>query len=324
MSDTSGTNDNARGNTKTRATKRRNNRKRSWILTINNPTDADEKTIDELYESDKTKDVIGQFEMGESGTMHIQVMINWKNPIVFDTVKELFPRAHIEPTRNLVDAALYCMKEETRVSDAMTWTKINSPAILKVTQNTETQAQEGVTKRPITKGSRDPLAGKEWWEIKWWQQEIMDLYHTEPDERKIYWYWSKEGGVGKSSMVTHLHYNYDDVIVITGSSRDSKYILRRWCEDRKWEKDPKMIVYDIARCQDSEKISYQTIEDMKNEVKVSTKYEAGTFQTAIPHVVVFANIEPDYSKLSADRWVVENIDDQRLPWRTDEEVLEYE
>lgn len=322
MSDTSGTNDNARGNTNTRANKRRNNRKRSWILTINNPTEDDNRTLDELVDSDKTKDVIGQYESGENETVHIQVMINWKNPIVFDTVKELFPRAHIEPTRNLVDAALYCMKEETRIdNEALTWRKITSPAILKVTQNTETQAQEGVVKRQIAADVEDPLEGME---LKWWQKEIVDLYHTKPNKRSIYWYWSREGGVGKSEMIEHLFYNYDDIIIITGSSRDAKYAVKAWCESVKWKRSPKMIIYDIARNQDSDRISYQAIEDMKNGVKACTKYESCNYMTARPHVIVFANQLPDYNKMSQDRWIVENIDDQELPWRTDSEVLEYE
>lgn len=275
------------------------------MLTINNPTKEEVKTIDELYDDDGVIDLIGQHEEGEQeGTLHIQLLINWKNPRSFNGVKKLFPRAHIEPAKHLVKAAKYCSKEETRVEGLEMWEKIGSKSLLR--EWNKEQEQVKVVKRPITKGSRDPLEGKE---PKWWQKEIMDLYGTEPDERKIYWYWSHGGGVGKSNMVTHLHYNYDDVIVITGSTRDAKYVLRTWCEEREWEKDPRMIVYDIARCQDSEKISYQAIEDMKNEVKVSTKYESGTYQTAIPHVVVFANTWPDESKMSKDRWVIKNIDD---------------
>lgn len=272
---------------------------RTWTLTINNPTDEEVKFIDSMMEDDTVVDLIGQHEEGESGTLHIQLMINWKNPRAFGGVKKLFPRAHIEPVRNLIGTAKYCSKEDTREELLPSWEKIGSKSLLKIWNKgtEEKQEQEGVVKRLITKGSRDPLEGLE---LKWWQKEILDLYGTKPDRWHIYWYWSEEGGVGKSDMVTHLHYNYDDVIVVT-ETRDAKKLVKAWCDRVKWKRSPRMIVYDIARCQDRDKLSYHAIEEMKKQLKVC---KSCTYMTAVPHVVVFANYPP---RRKDDRWVVKEI-----------------
>lgn len=290
---------------------------RAYTLTINNPTEAEVELIDQLFDDNNVMDLIGQHERGENGTLHIQLLINWKNPRWFNGVKKLFPRAHIESVKNLIGTAKYCAKEDTRVEDMPSWEKIGSKTLQKV-WNLE---HLGLTHKHKLEceDCEDPLEGLD---LKWWQEEILDLYEKKPDRRKIYWYWSEHGGVGKSDMAEYMWSVYDDVIVITGSSRDSKFIVKNWCEKRKWKKSPRMIIYDIARCQDSEKISYQAIEDMKNGLKVSTKYESCEYRTARPHVVVFANTPPDKSKMSEDRWRIKNIDDQELPWRTEEEIRE--
>lgn len=58
--------------------------------------------------------IYGQEEIGENGTPHLQLMV--KTPQVrFPQVKRVFPRAHIEPARNVTALRQYVEKEETRV-----------------------------------------------------------------------------------------------------------------------------------------------------------------------------------------------------------------
>lgn len=286
---------------------------RTWTLTINNPTDEEVKFIDSMMEDDTVVDLIGQHEEGESGTLHIQLMINWKNPRAFGGVKKLFPRAHIEPVRNLIGTAKYCSKEDTREELLPSWEKIGSKSLLKIwnkgteEEQEQEQEQEGAVKRLITKGSRDPLEGLE---LKWWQTEILELYDTEPDNRKIYWYWRSQGPDDDYSdmtdMVTHLFYNYDDVIVAT-ETKQAKKLVKVWCDGVKWKRSPRMIVYDITTWRrGSDKISYQDIEEMKGPVKA---YKTCTYATAIPHIVVFAN-RPPYPQ--DGRWVSIDIDRRRM------------
>lgn len=70
----------------------------AWSLTINNPTQADEESIQLARQ--KGWQVIGQLEEGENGTKHYQLLLKTSR-IRFGGVKKLFPRAHIEVARNV-------------------------------------------------------------------------------------------------------------------------------------------------------------------------------------------------------------------------------
>lgn len=85
----------------------------AWSLTINNPTQADEESIQLARQ--KGWQVIGQLEEGENGTKHYQLLL--KTPrIRFGGVKKLFPRAHIEVARNVAALEQYVQKDDTRVA----------------------------------------------------------------------------------------------------------------------------------------------------------------------------------------------------------------
>lgn len=68
-------------------------------------------------------------------------------------------------------------------------------------------------------------------------------------------------------------------------------------------REPKVIVLDIPRNVPDDFISYTCIEELKNGLFLSGKYESqiGAF-VDIPHIIVFSNREPDYDKMSRDRW----------------------
>lgn len=83
---------------------------RSYILTINNFTAAEDQTFRD-HDCDYK---IWQHERGENGTNHIQGLIHYKNPRVWP--KKAFPNAHIEPCANLTKSIDYCSKVDTRVS----------------------------------------------------------------------------------------------------------------------------------------------------------------------------------------------------------------
>ena len=69
-----------------------------------------------------------------------------------------------------------------------------------------------------------------------------------------------------------------------------------------------IVIFDVPR-DNGNKVSYKSIESIKNGVIFSSKYESGYKIFNSPHVIVFANCEPEYSSLSSDRWVVKNIDE---------------
>ncbi len=87
-------------------------RVRNWCFTINNPTNDQEPTTWRNVES-----VVWQKERSESGTLHLQGVVNFGAQKTLVGCKKLSPTGHWEPMNGTwAQATEYCTKEETRVS----------------------------------------------------------------------------------------------------------------------------------------------------------------------------------------------------------------
>lgn len=86
-----------------------------WSITINNPTDDDHAQWAALSGLHWVKEVTGQLEKGEEGTLHIQGMVKTQS-VRFAALKKALPRAHIEIARNAAALAKYVSKADTRVA----------------------------------------------------------------------------------------------------------------------------------------------------------------------------------------------------------------
>jgi len=71
----------------------------------------------------------------------------------------------------------------------------------------------------------------------------------------------------------------------------------------------RVVIFDLSRTQ-ADKLDgiFMAIENFKNGRFFSPKYESQTKVFSVPHVFVFSNFDPDRSKLSADRWKVNQLD----------------
>lgn len=99
-----------------------------WSVTINNPLPADDENIALAKQKSGWK-VEGQLEKGENGTPHYQLMV--KTPQVrFGSLKKAFPRAHIEPARNVKALAEYVHKDDTKVAELPSNDKYPSLTVL--------------------------------------------------------------------------------------------------------------------------------------------------------------------------------------------------
>lgn len=247
----------------------RRRRARCWFLTINN---YNLKDIEEIMKFEK---YMFQEEQGEKkGTVHIQGVIYNKNPIEFNTIKLKFPKAHIEKTRSIKHAVKYCCKPETRIGK--TWCKG-----FKLKKKMKDIIKE-----------KGPLR---------WQYDVIEMIKKEPDDRKIYWYWGEEGCKGKTILAKHLVMNYG-AIAVGGRYQDALRIIMRRREN---DEDIDIVIFDIARG-DSEP-SYNAMEKIKDGLCCSTKYDSDMMCFNPPHVLVFANREPNLDMLSKDRWVVKVV-----------------
>lgn len=89
-----------------------------WLITINNPTDVERNLLKDP--ADFVKEMWYQDEIGEQGTLHIQLCLN-TSQVRFSQVKTwLGPQAHIEAARNSQACKNYCRKQDTSVADTFT------------------------------------------------------------------------------------------------------------------------------------------------------------------------------------------------------------
>jgi len=85
-----------------------------WSITINNPTDDDHLQWANMTSFPWVKEVTGQLEKGEEGTVHIQGMVRTTS-VRFAALKKALPRAHIEVARNQAALTKYVSKVDTRI-----------------------------------------------------------------------------------------------------------------------------------------------------------------------------------------------------------------
>lgn len=245
-----------------------NIRCRKWVFTINNPTEDDAKNIKAL-----NCKYIYQLEQGAQMTQHFQGFIEFKNPISFNSIKKKLPRAHIEKCNNTEASKKYCQKLEGRIDG------------------------------PWINGYAEPIELIK--QFRPWQQEIIDMVNTKPDDRKIYWYFDEVGGKGKTSLAKYLCVNYNCVYA-TGKASDIKYLLHSFFEQDEAKKNSLIVIFDLTRSTENY-VSYQAIEEIKNGIFMNTKYECKQHIFNSPWVLVFANFEPETEKLSMDRWEIRTL-----------------
>ncbi len=249
-------------------------RRRAWFITWNN---YDEESIVVLLAISGLNRYCIQEEVGEQGTPHLQGVLCFKLKKAWSQLDKITRGLCVwKVCRNVMAAKEYCSKVATASGNR--WVK-------------------GFH---IKKDVVDPLDGKTLYD---WQQEILDMCRGEADDRKVYWYWSSEGNVGKSVLCKHMVLK-EDAIVVGGAFRDAYYAIMQRVEKGK---DVHIVVFALSRSQGN-KVSYIAIEGIKDGMFFSPKYESGMCVYNPPHVLVFANEPPDETQLSKDRWGIKCLD----------------
>lgn len=206
-------------------------------------------------------------EKGEKGTPHLQGWVLFKKPNRPSSLG-LPKQIHWERMKgNIKDNKLYCSK------DGHYYTNI-----------IEVELAEG-----------DLIESDGFYD---WQVDILKIISNPPQKRRIYWYWSELGGIGKTEFCKYLCY-YHNAIPLEGKKNDVLFCAASF---------PSLLyVWDLERDME-ECMKYGAIEKIKNGFYMCAKYESKPILRKTPHVFIFANFKPDRSKLSEDRWVIRNVD----------------
>lgn len=270
MFGTNGTNTDTGGNTNSPVSDNNtiDKKARHYMLTINNPETSGEQ-MEQTFKAFCSKYVY-QVEQGASGTKHVQALISFDNPISWKSVKKVFHTAHIEKAKNLQMCIKYCQKYDTRIEGPFIQGYPNfNVSIIK--------------------------------ELREWQATFLNEIKNSND-RKIYWVYDKVGNSGKTALAKYMVLT-QKAMYVSGKSADIKYAISTYLENDV----PKIVIFDYPRSLENY-VSYGAIEEVKNGIFFSNKYESKMCIFEPPVVIIFSNFLPDHSQLSEDRWERYHLD----------------
>jgi len=246
-----------------------------WCFTLNNYTEEHISSIVSVIQEKCRLGIFGK-ETGESGTPHLQGYIEF---ITKARPRGVFgiPEIHWEKCKgSRSDNIIYCSKDDMY------------PYCFGCNPHRELKV--------ISHSNLYP-----------WQRRILKCIGEVPDDRTINWYWSEKGGIGKTQFCKYLTF-YHNAICVHGKGGDVRNAVCSYLE--KEGMTPELIVFPIPRCYGGDYVSYEALENIKDMYFYSGKYEGGMVIGNSPHLIVFANNEPDYDKMSGDRWNVVQLDDE--------------
>lgn len=243
-----------------------------WCFTYNNYSNDDYLKLINNLEPIVLAYVIGK-EVGENGTPHLQGYCKFKKRFRLTALKKINEKIHWEKCKGSEEQNItYCTKDGDYVVKG-----------LKIREKVE-----------ILKDK----------DLYVWQKKIVELLNKKPDNRTINWYWEPDGCTGKTTFCKYIYMKFENVVMLSGKGADMKNGIVEY--DKKNGILPKIVIINIPRST-HEFVSYSGIEEVKDMFFYSGKYEGGMICGNPPHVIVFANEEPDYDKMSNDRWNVVNL-----------------
>jgi len=267
---------------------------KKWAFTYNNYTESEYSSIIEVLEEKCDVAIVGK-EIGESGTPHLQGYCEFK---VKCRPKGLFRPYQAGYDFDYPELGIH-------------WEKAKGDRKANVTYCSKDD------KKPFVLGCKIRKALKIIDESQFfeWQKDIVKEVESEPDDRKVMWYWSHKGKIGKTAFAKWLFVN-KGAYCLNGKGADVRNGIVQYYLDK--GDTPELIVYPVPRCHGSEYVSYEALENIKVMFFYSGKYEGGMVCGNSPHLIIFANAPPEEHKLSEDRWKIVCIDPENAP----EEICE--
>lgn len=255
------------GNTKTKS---QDNPCKRWCFTLNNYTNDNVVELNSYFSSNSS--YIMAEEVGESGTSHLQGYVEMKSKIRFTALKKVNDKLHLEKAKKNRDLNVkYCMKEDGKKYGDLV------PEVV-------------VCEKPAAK-------------LEFLYSKMLE-YEFPKGDRKINVVVDKKGGIGKTEFCRYCVMNLERCIVTGGKAADMKHQIVEYIT--KTGKTPKYVLIDVPRASQGY-ISYTGIEEIKNMLFYSGKYEGGMVNGNKPCVVMFMNENPDETMMSADRWNIYRI-----------------
>lgn len=252
-----------------------------YVFTLNNYTEEEIQKLIIWFDKLCVRYCF-QEEIGEQGTPHLQGYFNYKEkqyykPLMKYMDMRIWIRQSLDTTKNKRKAIEYASAFWKRKEGGRLWNH-KCPIKKEITLITPSYS---------------------------WEVEILANLSLDPSDRKIYWYWSEMGNIGKTCFTKYLCKKKNACLL--GGKRDNIFngIVKY---EEYYDELPSIVIYDIPRSVDEQYVSYEALEKVKDMCFYSGKYEGSQVVGDCPHVLVFANIPPDTCKMSPDRWIITRID----------------
>lgn len=240
-----------------------------WVFTWNNYPENACEIISAI--SARCARIVCQCEVAPTtGTKHVQGYIEFRERV--RPASQLPKGIHWEKCKSFEKAMEYCQKDSSRDPDG--WRYVFP----------------------------QPIRTINFLEFFPWQREIYNIYRSEPDDRKIYWYWEANGGVGKTAFIKYMVATFDDC-VYSCATRAADILTVA-------ETHYKMYLLNFTRDAANNGFSpWAALEQLKDGLVSDSKLKKKSRNIIFnaPHIIVFANWQPDVGHLSADRLTVRNI-----------------
>ncbi len=257
------------GNTRPTQKAKKDTRSRKWIFTWNNYTEQNCIDMKEWCSSQCKNSGFGREIAPTTGTPHLQGFWVFKNQKYFSQIKKKWPRVSYRMMKGTESQNLKYYSKDGNYTQHESWKDKLHAQLLK---------------------RYDDVVWKEW------QQLVLDHINTVANNRDILWIWERKGNVGKSFLAKYIVLKYD-CIIADGKKANIFNQVKASLDN---EKEPKIVLLDIPR-HNLEYINYGVLEQLKDGLIYSGKYEGGICAFNYPHLIVFANEPPNMNALSKDR-----------------------
>lgn len=131
--------------------------------------------------------------------------------------------------------------------------------------------------------------------------KLIDEYSYPKGDRLVHVVVDRVGNLGKTEFARWCELTYQRCIITGGKAADMKNQVVEYYKKNK--KHPKIVIIDIPR-HTLGYVSYTGLEEIKNMLFYSGKYEGGMINGNKPFVLMLMNEYPTTEWLSADRWKI--------------------
>ncbi|AXH73216.1 MAG: putative viral replication protein [Demetevirus haddotis] len=300
-------------------------RHHNWCFTLNNWCADDVARLENLVESQVARYLVFGYETAPStGTPHLQGYVSFVDQLRITQVKaHVGERVHLEAARGTPQANKeYCTKSgvffergtmpvaqgspQGKIDIFIQWVQQfcmengRAPAEFEYGKEFPQLFVQYRNNLASLVSFYAPSPSLEDGVLKEWQLDLLGVLLCEADDREVIFMVDPQGGAGKTWFQRYMLTQHSEKTqVLSIAKRDD--IAHAIQEDKS------IFLFNVPR-QGMEFMQYTILEQLKDRMVFSPKYNSRTkILRSKVHVVVFCNEEPDFNKMTEDRYNIKRL-----------------